>query len=94
MAGSAILLKMVWFNEPVPLIAVGIGEMVDTVLDVEFPVTEAVPVFGAVSVAGGGASVVGLAPSPPAVRVGAGVVAGGGSCLRTGSNKPATARLK
>jgi len=85
---------MVWFSEPVPLATVGTGERLETVLDVEFPVTDAVPEDAAELVTGGGASVFGWSPSPPAVRVGAGVVAGGGSCLRTGSNRPATARLK
>ena len=67
--------------------------MLETVLDVEFPVGDAVPAGASDSVTGGAAVVVGLSPLPPTVRVGVGVVAGG-FCLRTGSSKPATAMLK
>ena len=90
---GAILLNMVWFK-PVPLTAVGAGRMPVAVLEVEFPVPEAVPVGTAESVTRGAEVVVGLSPLPSAVRVGAGVDAGGGSCLRTTSNRPAAATLK
>jgi hypothetical protein len=88
-----LLLNRVLFKIPVPLLTVGTADTLDTLVELEFVVIEALPEGVAES---GGVDIVLLVlpPLPSSVGVGEVVVDGGGSSLRTGSMSPATATLK
>ncbi len=85
-----VQLKRVLFKEPVPLATVGTGRILEAVLEVEF----LDPPVGTDEPVGGGAVVSGPSPSLPRVRVGAGVVDGGGSSLRSSNAAPAMLKYK